>query len=360
MNITRPLTTSFLPAYLLLIIFLLSFTAIAKPTKHTTKSTTITKIDKVMNKILQENSYPGISLAIFLNGQTYHHRQQGLINIEQKKAADQDTQFRMYSVTKGLTMLLAAILVEHKLLDVNAPIGQYLPNLPEDKKQLTAQQLIDHKSGIRHYQGMGEWVALMQQHCENPNDAIKHFINDPLIDEPGKNEHYSSFAYVLLSAVMEASSGLTMNTLMDKYLFNKSQVERISFDDPTQLAQDDNTSLFYEPVNNVQKVAPAADNSCKFGAGNINASAFAISKIFSAFNEGKLSSIETVELLFPKTSAIDSSPAKASFGGEGLGGRSILHVYPNDNLVIVIAANARGGNLQPYANDIAEIILSQP
>jgi CubicO group peptidase (beta-lactamase class C family) len=221
--------------------------------------------------------------------------------------------------------------------------------------QLTSLQLLNHKSGIRHYKGTDEWVKLMLEHCQTPNDAIQYFIKDPLIEIADEKEHYSSFGYVLLSAVMEASSGQSLEILMEKYLFNKSHVDRVDFDDPTNLNIDVNTSLFFEPSNNKQMIAPAANNSCKFGAGNINASPGAISKVFSAFNEGKLSSLKTVELLFSQFASHEAYP-KLSLGGEGLGGRSVLLTYPTDNLVIVIAANARGGNLQPYANEIANIV----
>jgi len=344
-----------LPHILLLTSFLCSFTVIANTAIHTAKNTTklntISKINAVMDKIMDENAYPGISMVISFNGNIYHHAQKGFINVETKTSANIDTKFRMYSVTKGLTILLTTKLAEQGVLGLHVPIGQYLPDLPIDKKKLTPQQLLDHKSGIRHYKGAQEWMALSQQHCQTPKDAIQYFINDPLISEPGKQEHYSSFAYVLLSAVIEASSGLTLENVMDKYLFSKSNVSRVTFDDPTAYNKDVNTSTFYEKANNIQIIAPAVDNSCKFGSGNINASPLEISHIFSAMYANNSASTDTFKKLFPLLSV----------SGEGLGGRSTLLVDPSNNVVIVIAANARGGNLQPYANEISDIIrLNQP
>jgi hypothetical protein len=58
----------------------------------------------------------------------------------------------------------------------------------------------------------------------------------------------------------------------------------------------------------------------------------------------------------PQQFSSDKIFSKVSISGEGLGGCSVMVAYPRDNLVVVIAANARGGNLQPYASEIADIV----
>jgi hypothetical protein len=40
-----------------------------------------------------------------------------------------------------------------------------------------------------------------------------------------------------------------------------------------------------------------------------------------------------------------------------LGGRSVAVAYPTARTIVVIAANARGGNLEPYAHRIADALL---
>ena len=80
-----------------------------------------------------------------------------------------------------------------------------------------------------------------------------------------------------------------------------------------------------------------------FRSGAINASPESLLKVFSNF--------------YSNNSANLPLPERISMGGEGLGGRSALIAYPKEKLVVIVVANARGGNLQPYASEIAEALL---
>jgi hypothetical protein len=78
-----------------------------------------------------------------------------------------------------------------------------------------------------------------------------------------------------------------------------------------------------------------------------------VGKIFSDFYKGRLTSRATLEQFVP---AVTAPCEYVSLGGEGLGGRSALVAYPADNLIVVIVANARGGDLVPYARRMAELV----
>ncbi len=75
-----------------------------------------------------------------------------------------------------------------------------------------------------------------------------------------------------------------------------------------------------------------------------------IAKIYSAYYAGQLT---------PANTSVDYATGRISLGGEGLGGRSALVTYPQHKLTVVVAANARGGDLMPFANQIADVLLSE-
>jgi CubicO group peptidase (beta-lactamase class C family) len=103
----------------------LSFSAFAKSIPHegSAKQHAVTQIDQIVDNIRKENGYPGVSMVISLRGNIYYDSQHGVINIEKDLAANMNTKFIMYSVTKGLTQILALILSELRVLDLDAPIG---------------------------------------------------------------------------------------------------------------------------------------------------------------------------------------------------------------------------------------------
>ncbi len=213
-------------------------------------------------------------------------------------------------------------------------------DIPIHFKEITVQHLFSYKSGIRHYSSNDEWLRLSQNHCTLPQLAMPG--NDSLMSEPGEEINYTSFGYGLLSAVIEVAGKRPLEELMSEFIFVPSNALRIEFDKPENNERLNLTS-FYDPAVEGYIEAPFIDNSCKFGAGSINASAQSLLKVFSHF--------------YSSNSANFPLKERISTGGEGLGGRSALIAYPKENVVVNIAANARGGNFQPYASQIAEALL---
>lgn len=316
-------------------------------------------IDRAAEEVLGAGTYPALSVAVFQDGQLAYAGQYGHADLGKRIAPKQDTVFRMYSVSKGLTQILAAVLVDEGSLDLNAPISRYVQGLPEQLRDLTADQLLNHRGGIRHYSGAKEWMELSKQHCSSPVEAIPAFAGDSLLFAPGTKESYSSFGYVLLSAVLEQAGGAPFGILLEKKLFQPSGASKIHLDtggagNPVPSAQ------FYERRQGAAAefdVAPAVDNSCKFGGGAVNGTPAEIARVFSAFYAGKLTSKPILERFVP--AAATGTDDIVSFGGEGLGGRSVVVAVPARNVVVTIAANARGGSLEPLGKVIVALVSAR-
>ena len=77
-----------------------------------------------------ENPAGGSSLAVFHNGVPVVNVWQGEANPGQ--AWGEDTLSTVFSCTKGIISILAARLVEHGLLDLEAPVAQYWPEFGRD------------------------------------------------------------------------------------------------------------------------------------------------------------------------------------------------------------------------------------
>ena len=307
------------------------------------------QISAILTNIKSEQGYPGVSLGISYKD-VYYTDQIGFSDLATAEILNKDTVFRAYSLTKGLTEILARILVINKTLDLDSPISNYLPTIPSHLQPITSQHLLSHRSGIRHYQSEVEWLSLSKQYCTSPKDTLATFIDDPLISEVGSQKHYSSFGYVLLSAVFESASEESFESLMSKYILGPSETNRTEFDKPSESTRLNQTK-FYEPSNEAYVEAPNINNSCKFGGGALNSTPSEIAQIYNAYFSGRLTNEapSQVSAYLPK---------QFSLSGEGLGGRAALIAYPSENLTVVLMANARGGNLQPYAREIAGLFLA--
>ena len=154
----------------------------------------------------------------------------------------------------------------------------------------------------------------------------------------------------MLSGVLESATKESFEDLMSKYILNPSKTNRTEFDEPGESAYSNQTK-FYEPTNEGYVEAPIINNSCKFGGGGLNSTPLEIAQIYKAYFLGRLTRETPLE--------VSANLSKRfSLSGEGLGGRAALVAYPSENLTVVLMANARGGNLQSYANKIADLLLA--
>lgn len=315
------------------------------------------KVAHIAEEIYAQGLYPGISIAASGPNKVRVLYQIGHADVAKDRRVTTETVFRMYSVSKGLTRMLVAALVDEKAIALDAQAGNYLPDLPAHLQEITVQQLLDHTSGIRHYRGTDEWLMLSRQHCSSPVEALSQFSADPLLFAPGTRESYSSFGYVLLSAVLEKAGGASFGALLQKHVVDPSGAEAVELDGHGASRTADRVTVFYERgADGAFDVAFPIDNSCKFGGGGVNATPEAVLDIYEAFYSDEIAPPATLRKFVPSATDGQDRPY-VSFGGEGLGGRSVAAAFPADGVIVVIAANARGGNLEPYARRIGEALL---
>ena len=67
----------------------------------------------------------------------------------------------------------------------------------------------------------------------DPCLSIRRFSETPLLFEPGARESYSSYGYVLLSAVIERAGGESFFTQVEKRIAQPLELESLQLDVPT-------------------------------------------------------------------------------------------------------------------------------
>src|SRR5690554_2901892 len=99
------------------------------------------RISEILTNIQREQGYPGVSLAISYK-EEYFSGQAGYSDKSQGKPVNEDTIFRVYSLTKGITGILAKILEVNGPFSPSAAIDTYLANLPPHLQKISGQQLL--------------------------------------------------------------------------------------------------------------------------------------------------------------------------------------------------------------------------
>ncbi|MFM0502741.1 serine hydrolase domain-containing protein [Paraburkholderia caffeinilytica] len=181
-------------------------------------SATTTRLDALFAPY-QRTDAPGLVAGIVYRGQLLYRRGLGMASLEHGIANTPATRMRIGSVSKHFTCLAVLLLCERGVLDADAPIGAYLPELPPAAGAPTLRQLMSHRGGQRCALDL---ALLTQGLAISPHGALlasqqrQRDENFP----PGERMMYSNGGYHLLSLAIERTSGMPFDTFMATQIFN--------------------------------------------------------------------------------------------------------------------------------------------
>lgn len=173
---------------------------------------------------------PALSLALVDDQRVVWARGFGHLDTAKKHAAGPDTLYRVGSVSKPFTALLVMLLVEMGLLDLDAPIQDYLPELrPTNKsgKKITLRQMLSHRSGLVREPPVGNYFD-----DSGPSLAatVKSLSKTALVYPPETKTSYSNAALTAVGYALESTQKERFETLIQRKLLDPIGMTDSSFD----------------------------------------------------------------------------------------------------------------------------------
>lgn len=163
------------------------------------------RIDAFVEAERRASGLPGVALAIVNEDGAVHVR--GFGHDGRGRAVGPDTPFPIGSLTKSFTALLLRQSVEAGELDVDAPVQRYLPWFrvldADASAHLTLRQLLNQTSGLSRADGM---AALLSGSDATVEELARGLRGASLAHPPGVRFEYSNLNFVLLGAVLEATT----------------------------------------------------------------------------------------------------------------------------------------------------------
>jgi CubicO group peptidase (beta-lactamase class C family) len=266
-----------------------------------------------------QDRLPGHAGAVGRDSQIVYSGAAGLADLASGRKVGPTTRFRIYSVSKSIGATSAMLLVESGQLDLDAPISRYLPSLPAALRAITVRQILAHRSGVRHYRS-GEWASVSDFNCAAPQQALPDFVNDPLLFEPGSGYQYTTFGYVLLSAVLEAAAGQPFDQLMRERFFQPAGMSATAIEGRPVAGHE--SASFYDR-SDVGEFSPTAgiDASCKYLGGGLVSTAEDLVRFGLALLDGRLVSAESLAQMLSIHSAGSATHPPYGYGffpGDGV------------------------------------------
>lgn len=208
----------------------------------------VKRVEDVLERVMQQPETVGFSLAVARDDKLLFEAGRGMADLEFEVPADQDTVFRIGSVTKQFTAAAIMNLVESKKLKLDSPVNDLLPDVDLGDHTVTVRQLLNHTSGIpnstAHPGFFKSGSALDATH-----DEFLAFVKDVPFDfEPGESWSYSNTGYYFLGMVVEAVDGRPYAEFLQDEFFDPLGLTRTRFGSARDIIPNRAQGYVFAPV----------------------------------------------------------------------------------------------------------------
>lgn len=299
---------------------------------------------------------PGISVAVAVNRQLLWAEGFGFADLEQCVPTSPRTKFRIGSTSKPLTAVGAALLYQQGRLDLDSPVQRYVPAFPNKGNVVTTRELLGHLGGIRGYTAKDGEVE-NQNAYHSVTESLNRFENDPLIAPPGTKMEYSSYGYVLASAVIEGASRQDFLSFMHDHVFVPLGMQDTTADENDKIVP--GRARWYNlRSDGTYRNSPYADLSYKWAAGGFLSSAEDLVRFGAALLDPGFLDQATLTAMFTPQKLSTGEKTKYGLGwqvheagdrgqelryehsGGASGSGSWLIIYPQQRVVIAWLENS--------------------
>ena len=191
----------------------------------------LARIATHFNRYVDEGLIPGYLVCVARRGRSAYRHCYGARDVEASRPVEEDTIFRIYSMTKPITSVAVMRLYERGLLQLDDPASAYIPGFERlevfesgdaegcltvpAEREMTIRDLLTHTSGLTYGHMHAHPVDAMYRARDllgndmSLGDFVGHLSELPLLFSPGTRWNYS-VATDVLGHIIEVISGRSL------------------------------------------------------------------------------------------------------------------------------------------------------
>ena len=184
---------------------------------------------KTVHGVLNRWPVAGLAVGVVRDGELAWFHGHGVADVESGRPVDEDTVFRIGSITKTMTAVAVMQLVERGVLDLDAPAADYLrgyslrPAKPTFAP-VTVRHLLTHTAGVRAVRGPADLLRPTLGWGTRPGHAApplaEYYRGGLRVDvEPGTRFAYSNHGFATLGQIVEDVSGVPFDRYLRERVF---------------------------------------------------------------------------------------------------------------------------------------------
>jgi len=265
---------------------------------QTLSSKGVEEIDALLQRAVQQGTVPGVVAIVASKDKILYQHAYGLRDVKGQKPMQENSIFRIASMTKPVTSAAILQLVEQGKLRLDDPVSKYIPSFanrevvasftPPDGTLTTRKaagevlirHLLTHTSGLAYGFSNPMTAPLQRKTGKTPEEL-------PLLYDPGTRWTYSSSTRVL-GWVVEKVSGVPLDQYLSEHLIKPLGMDDTSYAVPqgkvdrVVTVHNRGTGVLVETPN------PANIASAVAGDGGLNSTAIDYVKFLQMLlNDGK-------------------------------------------------------------------------
>jgi len=216
------------------------------------------QLQTVLDEAVQ-SGIPGVSLFVQI-GDEQISVVSGIVNRETEEPVTPDSLFQVASIGKIFTATLFMRFVDMNMLQLDDTIDTLLdPTMSEliaDSDKITVEMLLAHTTGIQDYFNESEQFINDYANAPGKNwtpiEKLGYINSEENYFEPGTEFRYSNTNFVLLGAIAERLTGLTLGNALRQWVFEPAGLQN-TYGSDEELGQPD-ISHGYIPFSTVENI----------------------------------------------------------------------------------------------------------
>ena len=219
------------------------------------KDTDLALIDKKISAYMQQQSVPGLSIAIAKNERLVFAKGFGSADTTTKEPVTPDSLFRVASISKPITAVAVMELVEagklklsQKVFGPGAILGTQYGSKPYSSrvKAITVRHLLSHTSGWSNKVN-GQAKDPMFMNTGMTQAQLIGWVLDtrPPANPPGTAYEYLNFGFCVLGRVIEKVSGKPYQDYVKSAVLSKCKISRMQIGGDTKAAKKPGEVTYY-------------------------------------------------------------------------------------------------------------------
>jgi len=354
--------------YLMLLLAGLSTSIFAQAT-----TPDLAELEKTIEAELAASKTPGAAVVVISGDKVLFAKGFGKTSAGEGQPVTTDTLFRMGSTTKMFTAASLVTLAAAGKIKLDAPIGNYVKNLPPKLSALTAHQLLSQSAGVRDFAALvttNDDAGLAQN--------VRAWKDDVFFTGPGKIYSYSSPGYWLAGFVTEEINGKPYADSLAELVLKPLGMTRSCVRPLDAMSYP--LALGHNITNGAPVIIrPVFNNAAMYPGGSMYSSAnelarFAIAMLNGGKIEGRQALAPMVVENLPKPQFPLAGDEKAfygygllgfeqqgvkvvSHGGVSRGYGSTIEFAPDHKFAVIVLANSNGQTLPKTRRKAREMFL---